>query len=116
MSQYDFYNESRWDKKNFFFSLDLDLTEPELCPCMQVVKRTLDNPCYYPSCPVMKNITLTLNSMSINCVNESFAKESNKKYAKHCFDCDVQMDSCVLVGFYVFRLVDFKGIVLSQKI
>ena len=30
-------------------------------------------------------------------------EEANRLYAKYCFDCDVQMDSCVLVGFYVFR-------------
>jgi len=34
-------------------------------------------------------------------------------YRKNCFDCNIQTDSCVLVGFYVFSAII---IVLKQII
>ena len=56
-----------------------------------------------PTCPELKVLILELNGLSINEVNETERELTNAKYTKYCFDCDAQMDSCVLVGFYVFR-------------
>ena len=53
------------------------------------------------SCPEMKDLVSGLNAMSINYVNETLREECARRYAKYCYDCDVQMDSCVLVGIYV---------------
>ena len=53
------------------------------------------------SCPEMADLVSGLNAMSINYVNETLRKECARRYAKYCYDCDVQMDSCVLVGIYV---------------
>ena len=48
-------------------------------------------------------LILELNGLSINQVNETDRELTNAQYTKYCFDCDAQMDSCVLVGFYVTR-------------